>query len=568
MLKRFLVIVCGAACGILLATLVTHLPMFGGLWPNRVLSGNAAYFRSVLQLVETNYVDAKQADSDRLTRAALEGMVRSLDPHSEFMRTGAYRELREEMDGRFGGIGIQIERRDGRVLVVAPIADTPGERAGIRRGDEIVSIDGQRTEKLGTQKVVGRLRGKPGTTVTVVLARAGAKAPIELTLTREIIRVNSVRNVRMLQDGIGYLRLTQFSDHTGAEFKQALKQLQGQGMRALILDLRNNPGGLLEAAVEVAEPFFKPGELIVYTKGRTAESRQEWRAGRSASGIALPVAVLVNSGTASAAEIVAGALKDTRRAVVVGETTFGKGSVQTLFQLRNGEAVRLTTAHYFTPDGAIIHEKGIEPQVKVVVSADDEANVELQGMRRDLADPKEFKDRFGFEPVADRPLQTAIEVLEGVDLFMDRLGPPSRSAQHDPERTSFTGGHCLRRAQSNRTVSAVVGIVAGRVEAGLGFRTNMPGSTPPATRESACAVAGRVEAGLGFRTNVPGSTPPATRENACAVAGRAEAGLGFRTNMPGSTPPATRESACAVAGRAEAGLRLIICRTQPNDSCA
>jgi carboxyl-terminal processing protease len=389
-------------------------------WSDRGLARNGAYFNTVLNLVETNYVDGKAADPDQLTRAALEGMVRSLDPHSEFMRVDAYRELREEMDGRFGGIGIQVERRDGRVIVVAPIADTPGERAGILRGDEIVSIDGQKTEKLGMDKIVGRLRGKPGTKVALTLSRAAAKAPIELALTREIIRVQSVRDVRVLGDGIGYMRLTQFSDRTGAEIKQALKQLEGQGARALILDLRDNPGGLLDAAVDVTEPFFKPGELIVYTQGRTAGSRQEWRAGRKAGGVVMPVAVLVNSGTASAAEIVAGALKDTGRAVVVGETTFGKGSVQTLFQLRDGEALRLTTAHYYTPGGAIIHEKGIEPQVKVVVSPEDEANVRLQSLRRDLVDPREFKARFGFEPIADRPLQTAVDVLQGVRLFVAR----------------------------------------------------------------------------------------------------------------------------------------------------
>jgi carboxyl-terminal processing protease len=264
--------------------------------------------------------------------------------------------------------------------------------------------------------------------VAVTFSRPPVGAPIELTLTREIIRVESVRNVGVPADGIGYIRLTQFTDRTGAETRQALKQLQGQGIRALILDLRNNPGGLLDAAVEVAEPFFKPGELVVYTQGRTAESRQEWRASRAAGGFSLPVAILVNSGTASAAEIVAGALKDTGRAVVVGETTFGKGSVQTLFRLRDGEALRLTTAHYYTPSGVIIHEKGIEPQVKVVVSPEDEANVRLQRLRQDLVEPKEFTARFGFAPIADRPLQTAIEVLKGVDLFTARQGARTGAA--------------------------------------------------------------------------------------------------------------------------------------------
>jgi carboxyl-terminal processing protease len=420
MLIRLRVILYGAVCGLLLGIAVTYLHPAWIFQPQLRLNRNTAYFRTVLDLVQTNYVDGKEADSDRLTRAALDGMIRSLDPHSEFMRADAYRDLRQEMDGRFGGIGIQLEQRDGKVLVVAPIADTPGERAGIRRADEIVKVDGQSTEKQRMDKVIDRMRGKPGTKVSVTLFRPSTKATLDLVLTREIIRVESVRDVRMVGDGIGYLQLTQFTERTGAEFKQALKRLQTLGAKALILDLRNNPGGLLDEAVAVAEPFFKPGELIVYTQGRTPLSREELRAGPAAGGVTLPVAVLVNSGTASAAEIVAGALKDTARAVVVGETTFGKGSVQTLFRLRDGEALRLTTAHYYTPGGAIIHEKGIEPQVKIVVSPEDEANVQLQRLRQDLAEPKEFTARFGYAPVADRPLQAAIDVLKGVNLFVAR----------------------------------------------------------------------------------------------------------------------------------------------------
>lgn len=432
MFKRLLVIAAGVAAGLLLATAVLRLRPAWSRWSDRDLNRNGAYFRSVLELVTTNYVDAQESDADRLTGAALDGMIKSLDPHSEFMRADAYRELREEMDGRFGGIGIQVEQRDGKVVVVAPIADTPADRAGIRRADEIVRIDGQATEKLGMDKVVTRLRGDPGSKVTVTLFRPSTKATLDRTLTREIIRVESVREVRMVGDGIGYIQLTQFSDRTGAEFKQALKQLQGQGAQALILDLRNNPGGLLDAAVAVAEAFFQPGELIVYTQGRSAGSREELRAGRSAGGLHLPIAVLVNSGTASAAEIVAGALKDTARAVVVGETTFGKGSVQTLFRLREGEALRLTTAHYYTPSGVIIHEKGIEPQVKVTVSPEDEANVRLQRLRQDLDEPKEFAARFGFEPVEDRPLQAAIDVLKGVDLLAARSRAEEAGAHPHP----------------------------------------------------------------------------------------------------------------------------------------
>ncbi len=428
MWRRLLVIAGGAAFGIILATAVTRWHPAWSLWPNRPLDRDTAYFRKVLDLVAKNYVDPKNADYDRLTKAALEGMVRSLDPHSEFMKAADYRELKEEMDGRFGGVGIQVERRNNRVVVIAPIADSPAEHAGVQRGDEIVKVDGQSIEKLGMDRIIERLRGPPKSRVSLTLFRPLTQRDLTVNLVREIITVESVRNVRLLAHGIGYIQLTQFTERTAAEFKQALRRLRLQGATALVLDLRNNPGGLLDAAVAVAEPFFQPGELIVYTQGRTAEGREESRAGSGAGWARVPVAVLVNSGTASAAEVVAGALKDTNRAVIVGETTFGKGSVQTIFRLREGEALRLTTARYFTPGGVSIHEKGIEAQVPVTVSADDETKLRLQRLRRDLTDPKEFVTRFGFEPVPDRPLDTAVDLLKGAALYRDRSQPVAEAA--------------------------------------------------------------------------------------------------------------------------------------------
>ena len=426
MLKRILIVLAGATCGIVLATAVTRWRPAWSFWPNRELTRDTDYFRRVLDIVARNYVHASDADYDKLTRAALDGMVKSLDAHSEFMRAPEYRELKEEMDGRFGGIGVQVERRDNKVTVIAPIADTPGERAGIQRGDEIVKVDGQSIEKLGMDWIVDHLRGKPGSRVTLTLYRPSRKQSFDVTITREVIRVESVRDVHLLGDGIGYIQLVQFSEHTGAEFRRALEQLRAGGARALVLDLRNNPGGLLDAAVDVAEPFFRPGELIVYTQGRTPESRQDLRAGAAAAALRMPIAVLVNAGTASAAEVVTGALKDTGRAVVVGERTFGKGSVQTVFQLQNGEALRLTTALYYTPSGVSIQEKGIEPQIPVPVSLEDEAKLRLQRLRRDLTDPKEFAARFGFEPIVDQPLQTAVDVLKGTLLFDQRSGAAAR----------------------------------------------------------------------------------------------------------------------------------------------
>jgi carboxyl-terminal processing protease len=214
--------------------------------------------------------------------------------------------------------------------------------------------------------------------------------------------------------------LTEFSDHTAAEFDRALNKLIDQGIDSLVLDLRNNPGGLLDAAVEVAEPFFKKGELIVYTRGRKPADSENFLAQSDGEPLAIPLAVLINAGTASAAEVVTGALKDTGRAIVVGERSFGKGSVQSIFELKNGEGLRLTTARYFTPGGVSIHEKGITPNVEVIMSADDDSKLRVQQTRSDITDPEEFNERFGFTPIEDRQLQAALDVLKGIRLLDQR----------------------------------------------------------------------------------------------------------------------------------------------------
>jgi carboxyl-terminal processing protease len=249
--------------------------------------------------------------------------------------------------------------------------------------------------------------------------RPGTGQTFDLTLMREIIKVDSVRDVHVLPGGVGYLQLTEFSEHTGEEFTRALDRLRSDGATSLVLDLRNNPGGLLDAAVDVAEPFFRKGELIVYTQGRKADDRDDYRSEAKGEPIALPMAVLINAGSASAAEIVAGALKDTGRAVIVGERSFGKGSVQSVFKLKNGEGLRLTTARYYTPSGVSIHEKGIEPQVEVVMTPAEDSKLRLQRARSDVTAPQEFAERFEFTPIEDRQLQTAVEVLEGRRRFID-----------------------------------------------------------------------------------------------------------------------------------------------------
>ncbi len=414
MFKRFLVIVIAVASGFGLAQFAARsgAPSW---WPDRDRDRNVRYFREVLQLVRENYVEESgQTAYDGLTRAALAGMLGELDPHSEFLSKDDFSRTEEELSNEFSGVGIQVEQRDGRIVVITPIADTPAERAGIRRGDHLVMVDGRAIDSPATDKVVKLIRGEPGTEVRVKVFRPAADRTIDFTLKRERIRLKSVRNAALGAGGIGYVQITQFSERTGREFADVLAQLEKQGLRALVLDLRNNPGGLLDAAVDVCDAFFNPGELIVYTQGRTEKSREEFTARGRHPPRDYPVAVLVNGGSASAAEIVAGAMKDTKRAVIVGERTFGKGSVQSVFELRDGEGLRLTTARYYTPGGLTIHEKGISPQVELEVSPDDEVRVRLQQSRADILQPAEFAERFGFEPIADAQRLAAEEMLTGV----------------------------------------------------------------------------------------------------------------------------------------------------------
>ncbi len=420
MLKRILVIASGVFLGAMLSLGAARMAAAWGLWPNRELEQSSRYVREVLEIVNKNYVDATAAELPKLTESALHGIVGSLDPHSEYMSARDYKTLEEEISSEFGGIGVQVEMRDGNVVVIAPIAGTPGAKAGILRGDIIVSIEQQKLEKPTLDDVVGRLRGKPGTPVTLGYRRPSTGKETEVTIKRERIKVESVRDVRLRPDGIGYVQVTQFSERTGEEFIAALNSLNAQSMRALIIDLRDNPGGLLNAAVEVAEPFFDKGELIVYTQGRHVEDRDEYRAAAPEPRLTLPVAVLINAGSASAAEIVAGALKDTRRAVVVGERSFGKGSVQSVLSLRKGEGLRLTTARYYTPGGVTIHEKGVAPDVEIVMTPAEDENARLQRMREDVTDPAEFKARFNLDPTPDRQLDAAAAVLQAALLLETR----------------------------------------------------------------------------------------------------------------------------------------------------
>jgi carboxyl-terminal processing protease len=423
MYRRILVMAGGVLLGTILATGFTHSALFQSWFGGRELADSSAYVRDVLRIVNENYVDPDAVKYDELTKSALRGVVQKLDPHSEFMDAASYRAMEEEIGGKFGGIGVQVEQRtNGRIVVISPIADSPGERAGILRGDEIVGVDGE-TLAQGTalSEVVSRLRGSPDTKVSVRVYRPAADSTLDLSIAREVIKVESVRNVRVLPGGVGYLQITEFSRPSGEEFGKALEKLQAAGMTSLVLDLRNNPGGLLTAAVDVAERFFEKNELVVYTQGRKAGDREERRASGKRAPLKLPVAVLINSGSASAAEIVAGALKDTGRAVIVGERSFGKGSVQSIIPLGNGQGLRLTTARYYTPAGVSIHEVGVAPQVEVIMSPAEDEQLGRQRARPDITDPVEFRERFGGAPVVDRQLQAAVDVLTGLRAFDQRV---------------------------------------------------------------------------------------------------------------------------------------------------
>jgi carboxyl-terminal processing protease len=414
MLKRISLILAAVAAGFLLAQTAARHPGAPSWWPDRERDRNVRYFREVMQTVKEDYYDGSKADYHGLTRAALKGMVGQLDPHSEFLTADEFAETEEELTSEFSGVGIQVEQRDGHIIVVSTIAGTPAEEAGIRRGDQLVRVDSHALDNPTLEKTIKLIRGKPGTLVTLTMIRAPQSRELEFKLQRQLILMPSVRNASLRNDGIGYLQITQFSEPTSSEFASTLVRMEKQGLRALVIDLRNNPGGLLTSAIDVCNEFFDPNELVVYTQGRTPESRENFRADGKHPHRAYPIAVLVNGSTASAAEIVSGALQDTRRAVIVGERTFGKGSVQSVIELDGGEGMRLTTARYYTPSGRVIHEHGVQPQAEVEISDDDESKIRLQQSRAELNVADDFAERFGFAPIEDVQLAAAEEILTGV----------------------------------------------------------------------------------------------------------------------------------------------------------
>ncbi|CCK74526.1 MAG: S41 family peptidase [Oleispira antarctica] len=324
-------------------------------------------FTEIFDRIRTAYVEP--VDDKTLLQYAIDGMLSNLDPHSDYLLPEDFSELQEHTTGKFGGLGIEVGIEEGLIKVVSPIDDTPAEKAGIKSGDFIVSLDGEPVREMSLNNAIDKMRGEPGTDIALSIRREGEQELLEFILTRAEIKVASVRG-ESLGDGIGYLRITQFQDQSGPELIEAITKLQKKAqdnkeqLNGLVLDLRNNPGGVLDAAVEVSDAFLNSG-LIVYTEGRISESDFRYSATENTIAEDIPLIVLINGGSASASEIVAGALQDHKRAVVVGTQSFGKGSVQSVLPIADNKAIKLTTARYFTPNGRSIQAQGIKPDVFV-----------------------------------------------------------------------------------------------------------------------------------------------------------------------------------------------------------
>lgn len=377
-------------------------------------------FVSGMDLIQRNYY--REVKESELAYGALKGMCSALDPHSQFMDEEIYKEMKVETEGAFGGLGIEITVKDQFLTVVSPIEDTPAFKAGLRAGDRIIEIEGEATKDLSLVEAVRKLRGPVGTVVRITVMRPGTGELLHFSITRANIQIQSIKDAQIVRDGIGYVRMTQFQEHTGRDLEKALRDLKKKGMRALILDLRNNPGGLLQVAIEVADKFIGGAKLLVYTKGRIKTQNIEFKAPSKAEFADYPLVILVNKGSASGSEIVAGAVQDWKRGIIVGSTTFGKGSVQSVLPLPDGSALRLTTARYFTPSGRCIHKIGIDPDIVVEMTDEEEIKVlvkrRLEKMISDNpkgsdmeAEREELKKLAG---VTDVQMERAVDLLQGL----------------------------------------------------------------------------------------------------------------------------------------------------------
>ncbi len=345
-------------------------------------------FSEILSLLQANYVE--DIDNDELFEGAIQGMLKTLDPHTAYMPPVSYKEMKVETSGKFGGLGIEISMRDGVLTVVSPIDETPAFKAGILAGDKIIRIEDESTLDMSLTDAVERLRGERGSPVNITVFRKGETQPREFTIVRDIIKVQSVKN-KIYNKEIGYVKVRSFTKTTSTDLDKALNGFREKGVSKLILDLRNNPGGLLNQAVEVSDRFLDKDNLIVYTKGRSEDQNMRFTTHDKVKKVDYPMIIIVNGGSASASEIVAGALQDLGRAIILGTPTFGKGSVQTIIPLSDGSALRLTTARYYTPSGRVIQENGIAPDILVEVPVKTDKKVEVEKETKDGEEKSRFR---------------------------------------------------------------------------------------------------------------------------------------------------------------------------------
>lgn len=437
-----------------LFAILTALSMLSLLWVGLLLSDSSLVdattddtyktlktFADVLSIVQKSYVE--EVDSKDLVYGAIHGMLATLDPHSSFLPPDMYKEMQLETKGSFGGLGIEITVRDGVLTIVSPIEDTPAYRAGIQAGDKIILIEGDPSKDMTLMEAVKRLRGEKGSKVTISIWREGFEKLQEITIVRDIIKIQSVKK-KDLGDGYGHIRIVQFQQSTVSDLGKALKELEKEyedDLKGIVLDMRNNPGGLLDQAVRVSDMFLDSG-LIVYTDGRMDSQKMEFSAKDNSPYPDIPIVVLVNSGSASASEIVAGALQDHDRAIVLGTQTFGKGSVQSIIPMEDGSGLRLTTARYFTPDGNDIQAKGITPDIELAASlkkvderpmvireADlknhmrgkEEVKTDAEPFEADGPEEENEADQ-AEEGVEDIQLDRALELLRSWEIFKKTLG--------------------------------------------------------------------------------------------------------------------------------------------------
>ncbi len=382
-------------------------------------------FSDALVLINDEYVD--EPKSEDLIRGALKGMLSSLDPYSEFMDAERYNELKVDTEGKFGGLGIEISIKDDILTVITPIEDSPAWKAGMKSGDRIVKINNELTKNITIGEAVKKLRGKPGSEVSLTVLREGESKLLEFKLVRDIIKIKDIKDAMILENHIAYMRLVEFRENTPRDMDTILQKLKNDGMDSLILDLRNNPGGLLDVAVKVVEKFIPEGKIIVYTKGRSANQNMEFKSHYSNPYLDIPMIVLINEGSASGSEIVAGALQDYKRAVLLGKKSFGKGSVQSVLPLADGSALKLTTSKYYTPSGRVISNQGIPPDItvengKLEFVAEESgmealfANIENKTPLKEKTTEKTAKD-ITFDYHKDNQVIHAIDVLKGIKAY-------------------------------------------------------------------------------------------------------------------------------------------------------